>query len=404
MLTNSETSYGGVAKFFHWVTAVLILALIGLGVFMEGLPAATSAEAEYKSWFYSLHKTIGVTLFAAALLRIVWALIQPHPAPLHPERRLETVAAATAHWVLYGSIVLMPLSGWLHHSALDGFAPIWWPFFQDLPLVPKSARLAEVFSTAHYVFALLLGLTIFFHVAGVIKHVLFDKDDTLMRMMPGGGLVGTDVSTARSGKVLSPILALLVFVGAFGVIAISHLTAPQSMSGIPVGEGVNEQANWRVNHDNSSLEFVVLQSGKPVTGHFGKWSAAIHFDPKRLENADVAVDVDIASLELGGVSQQATSADFLDVTRFPSARFEAKQFHSHGGGRFEAKGALTLAGQTLPLDLPFELKIADERATMTGETVIKRLDFGIGAKGFPGGGLVGLEIKVVVNLEADAVR
>ena len=156
MLRNTSESYGLVAQVLHWATAALILVLLPLGLFMHELPESSAADVAYKAWFYSLHKTLGVTVFAVAVVRVIWAAIQPHPKLLNAERKLESLAAQTIHWMLYGAIICMPLTGWLHHSASVGFAPIWWPLPQDLPLVPKDPQLATFFGIAHFSTGILL--------------------------------------------------------------------------------------------------------------------------------------------------------------------------------------------------------------------------------------------------------
>ena len=70
MLSNTATRYGTVAKSLHWLTALLILALIPIGIVANGLPHDTSAELAAKARLFSIHKTLGVTLFSVALLRI----------------------------------------------------------------------------------------------------------------------------------------------------------------------------------------------------------------------------------------------------------------------------------------------------------------------------------------------
>ena len=70
-------------------------------------------------------------------------------------------------------------------------------------------------------------------------------------------------------------------------------------------------------------------------------------------------------------------------------------------GKFEAEGQLMLVGQSNPLTLPFDLRIENGRAFMTGVVGIERLDFGIGQKGFTTDGTLGFTVLVKVNLEAD---
>ena len=65
---------------------------------------------------------------------------------------------------------------------------------------------------------------------------------------------------------------------------------------------------------------------------------------------------------------------------------------------------LTLVGETLPLSLPFRIDIKDNRASAVAEVALDRLAFGIGKKGFPGGGLVGLEVLVKIKIEAERIK
>lgn len=117
-LTNTANRYGAVSKTFHWLTAMLILTLIPLGVIANKLPYETSEQLTHKAWLFSLHKTLGVTVFMVALARIVWSISQPKPGPLHPDRKMESFVAETVHWLLYGSLVLVPLSGWIDRKSV----------------------------------------------------------------------------------------------------------------------------------------------------------------------------------------------------------------------------------------------------------------------------------------------
>lgn len=211
-LTNTQTSYGLVAQILHWITAVLILTLGGIGLIMTELPDGTQQDVDDKFLVYSLHKTLGVTLLAIALLRVAWALFQPHPRPLHPERTLDTLAAQTVHWALYGAILAMPITGWLQHAATEGLAPIWWPFSQNLPFVPDDPKLAEFFGLAHTSTAYLLGGALVLHIAGALKHAVIDKDGTLRRMIPGRGSAGPDNLPETKHRVLPAALAAGAFV------------------------------------------------------------------------------------------------------------------------------------------------------------------------------------------------
>jgi len=114
---NTTGSYGSVAKTFHWLTALLILTIIPVGLVANDMaealrdPAIPSTAEDFTRTFllFSIHKTLGVTIFFVALARILWALTQPKPQLLNADNRIKSLLAETVHWLLYGSLVLVPL-------------------------------------------------------------------------------------------------------------------------------------------------------------------------------------------------------------------------------------------------------------------------------------------------------
>ncbi|USG61097.1 cytochrome b/b6 domain-containing protein [Sneathiella marina] len=405
MLINTRERYGLIAQLFHWLTACLILILIPLGLFMVQLPINTTEEVGDKFWFYSLHKTLGMTLFAVAALRILWAVFQPHPVLLNSENKLENLAAQTIHWTLYGAIILMPLTGWMHHSALEGFAPIWGPFPQDLPFIPKNLLLASVFGTAHVFTAILLGISIFLHVGGALKHTLIDRDSTLARMVPGRVPTLPDDLPKPPFQWRPLFLSGILFAFLGTAVAINTVvegSGNQSSQVIPENAR-NSEYGWRVDHDKSTLAIEVVQSGAQVSGSFANWKAKINFDAENLGASYAIIDIDVSSLTLGGISQQALSSNFLNAAAFPLSNFTSDNFIETETGTYVAQGQLTLVGQTKPLSLPFSLKIENNRAFVDGKAVIQRLEFDIGKKGYPDGQQIGLEVLVNVKIEAEKI-
>lgn len=372
-LANTSQTYGSVTKTFHWLTALLIVTLIPLGIFANGLPYDTSEELARKAWFFSLHKTLGVTVFFVALARILWAVSQPKPASLHPERRAETYLAATVHWLLYGSLLLVPLSGWVHHAATAGFAPIWWPFGQNLPMVPKSETLAATTAGLHIVFERVLAASILLHIAGALKHHFIDRDVTLLRMLPGRPAV--PATEKREGVAVPLTSALVIWVAAlFGGAALGIYEKHDSSVQAAALEAV--QSDWVV--QDGTLEITVMQLGSPVTGSFADWTAAIRFD-ETVESGpagSVEVVVSIGSLTLGSVTSEAMKEDFFNVDAFPTATFDADI--ERGPDGYTAIGTLTIKDQSMPLTLPFDLDIANGLAAMSGSASVDRRDFAVG--------------------------
>ena len=212
-LTNTSANYGLIARSFHWLMALLILTMIPLGKWANLAPFTNDAEFARKFMLFSIHKTLGVTLFGLALLRILWAIWQPKPGALHPERRAENLLAAVTHWLLYSALVLVPLTGWIEHAAIPGLAPIWWPFGQSLPFVTASEWMFNTFSALHRAFGKVLILAIALHIAGALKHQFLDKDATLRRMWSG---TAANAESGHSTNLIAFVIAMLIWLVAIG--------------------------------------------------------------------------------------------------------------------------------------------------------------------------------------------
>ena len=395
VLGNSPRSYGSVAKTLHWLTALFILTAIPLGVVANNLPYDTSAQLATKGWLFSLHKTVGIAAFTVAVLRIVWAATQPKPALLHPDRRLESWAAETVHWMLYASLVIVPLSGWLHHAATQGFAPILWPFGQSLPLVPVNDDVAHFFAAWHWLFTKVLVAALLLHIAGALKHHLIDRDDTLRRMLPGRTAAGD----ARAGHPRGPVaVAVAIWAVLLAGGSALGLSTQDGTAAVPQLEA--QPSGWVV--QDGTLAITATQFGSPVEGRFTDWTAAIEFDPDAPgpERGTVTVQISIPSLTLGSVTSEALKPEFFDADTHPTATFDATIRDDGDENRYSAEGSLTLKGTTVPMTLPFMLEISDDTARMMGETVIDRRDFSIGTTSYDDEGTVAYDVTVAVSLTA----
>lgn len=212
--------YGPAARALHWLTALAVLAALGLGLWMTRLPAGTEAEVARVFRTYSVHKTLGTILFALGLLRLLWWLADPGPGPLHPERRVEAFAARLTHWTLRLGLVALPVTGLLHHSAAPGLAPILWPVGQTLPGIPADERLALIFRAAHQAAGWLLMAALALHILGTLKHALVDRDATLARMVGGNG--------PAAGPAPPALPAVLTAIALWtAVLSLAALTAPE---------------------------------------------------------------------------------------------------------------------------------------------------------------------------------
>lgn len=408
--SNTTTQFGSVTKTFHWLTALLILTAIALGLLAEDAshaaraPGANQSAINTAATLFSLHKTVGVATFFTALARILWAITQPRPRLLNGDNRAEATLAETIHWLLYSAMLLTPLTGWIHHAASTGFAPILWPFGQSLPFVPQSESLSGITSGLHYLFQWLLIGSIALHVAGALKHHLIDRDDTLRRMLPGAVTMQRPPHSqpGHAAPILAALAVWALTIGtglATGILG--SQTAPQAAQTetrtTPTPATETTTGNWAVTQGTLGLK--VMQFGSEVSGQFANWQSDIQFNPDAAGPAKghVTTTIDIASLTLGSVTDQALGADFLNAAAHPQAIFDAAITATDTA--YLATGTLTLNGTTVPLTLPFTLQMNGDTAVMQGTADIARLDFNIGQT-MPEGDTLGLTVTVPVTLTA----
>lgn len=171
-------NYTRTAIALHWLVALLILVVLPLGMVMTELDLSPT-----KLKLYSWHKWLGVTVFALAILRIVWRLT--HAAPPLPESMpaWQRKAAAALHGLLYLLMLGLPLSGWLMSSA-KGFQTVWFGVLPLPDLVAKNEQLGHFFEETHETLVGLLLLMLAVHVAATLKHHFVDRDDIAARMLP----------------------------------------------------------------------------------------------------------------------------------------------------------------------------------------------------------------------------
>jgi cytochrome b561 len=183
---RSTRRYTLIAIILHWVMALGIAVLVVMGLVMVHVKLDPLRLFQ----FYQFHKSIGITVLLAAVLRLGWRLA--HRPPLLPNSMpsIERAAAVGGHLMLYLFLFSLPFTGWALVSSsvfniptvLYGFIP--WP---DLPVLstiddkaPVEATLKIVHAYGAYALIALVGV----HAAAALRHHFVIKDDVLLRMLP----------------------------------------------------------------------------------------------------------------------------------------------------------------------------------------------------------------------------
>ena len=178
-LRNTRDTYGSVSKILHWLIGLSILAMLILGVVMGHI------EKPLRFQVYTIHKDIGLTLLALVIIRIFWTLANPKPRLPKGSNKAEHAAAHLSHFVLYLLILGMPLSGWIM-SCAAGHIPGYFGLFKvAFPGIVKNKPLAGLASNFHYYIAWSILAVVIVHVLAAIKHHWINRDNILVRMLPG---------------------------------------------------------------------------------------------------------------------------------------------------------------------------------------------------------------------------
>ena len=174
---NSSDRYGAVTRAFHWISAVWVLGLFGLGYWMVGLTYYDPWRQTAPFW----HKSLGVLFAVFLLLRLLWSWAQRKPVPLANHSTLVRFSSKAMHVLLYVLLVSIIVSGYLISTA-DGRPISVFGWFDVPSLVSGIRNQEDIAGEVHAILAWTLMGLVLVHALAALKHHFFDRDDTLRRM------------------------------------------------------------------------------------------------------------------------------------------------------------------------------------------------------------------------------
>ena len=201
MATSTQLSnhkrYTKTAIVLHWLIAIAIFSMLALGFWMTGLPKDAAKQLSYdvfnwgiytwqlaeevspRTFYFNLHKSIGVTILALVFVRIIWRITHKPPPLLPNYKTWERKLATGTHHFLYLIMFAMPISG----AIMATFSKYGIKWF-GIPLVKglDNTPVREAFEQVHEFIAILILVTVALHIAGALKHHFIDKDETLKRI------------------------------------------------------------------------------------------------------------------------------------------------------------------------------------------------------------------------------
>lgn len=174
---NTSSRFGLVSVVLHWLVALAVFGLFGLGYYMVDL-------GYYDPWYRKgpdIHRSIGILLFIVMLGRLAWRWGNRTPAPLATHKRWEVLTAHATHGLLYLLIFVAMVSGYLISTA-DGSAIDVFGWFRVPSVTGQIKGLEDSAGAVHYWSTWALVLLAITHALAALKHHIFDRDQTLRRM------------------------------------------------------------------------------------------------------------------------------------------------------------------------------------------------------------------------------
>ena len=174
---NESNRYGKVSRMLHWTIAILFISLIPMGIFASMIPEDT----EYRNAYYVVHKTIGVTVFLLAIVRLIWNRLSRRPSLDSALTSREEKLAHRAHNTLYFMMLAIPITGFMMTS-YHGYETYF--FFWEMQPLWEQSEIYQVWGGFHkYLLPYLLYIVLGAHILGALKHQFIDKHANAFKRM-----------------------------------------------------------------------------------------------------------------------------------------------------------------------------------------------------------------------------
>jgi len=173
--------YGGVAIALHWAMAILIVALVALGLYMTWLPDVGYDQVKIRLILF--HKELGIAVLWLAMMRFAWRFGNHLPALVGGMPEWQMVAARFVHLCFYALMFALPITGWLMSSAA-GFPVPFFGLFYLPDLIGYNEHHFQVLLQVHKWLGYTLIPFICVHSGAALSHHFVSRDDTLRKMLP----------------------------------------------------------------------------------------------------------------------------------------------------------------------------------------------------------------------------
>lgn len=175
---DRAVDYGWVSIILHWLAGIGVMVMLLVGSRLAGSAGAGRA------YLLNLHTTIGILAYPLLWARIAWRASRRHPGPLPSQQRNLHFIGRMTHYVMLICMALMlvsgPLTAWSSGNVVTVFGRA---------IIDGGDGRSDLFLSAsqiHHVVGLVLTGLVLFHIAAAIKHMAFDRDGTIEKILIAG--------------------------------------------------------------------------------------------------------------------------------------------------------------------------------------------------------------------------
>lgn len=164
------------AKIIHWLSAVLILSMLFLGVSMiQSLATWHNSALQY-------HQSFGVLLLGLVGVRLVNRLLIKTPSLPLELSGLQRFGAKATQVLMYVLMIVLPLSGWLMRNAA-GLSVSFFGWLELPILVSENLAMYGLYRELHGIIAWALFGVIVLHISAALQHGWIRNDGVLASML-----------------------------------------------------------------------------------------------------------------------------------------------------------------------------------------------------------------------------
>ena len=162
------THFNVTARILHWLMASMILTMIFVGL-------AMMTSLRWRPWLLDLHIPLGTAILLLVIIRFINRLSFSVPKMPASMSNFQSKAAAALHWLMYGMMLALPLTGWAQLSA-GGFLVKVFPGVNLPAILPQNPFLFALMHDAHKVMAWVFFLMIIGHLSAALLHAWVYRD------------------------------------------------------------------------------------------------------------------------------------------------------------------------------------------------------------------------------------